>query len=162
MSITFHLNIEDTDLTGFEVKDWETEKTHMFPNYDAAVKGWTELGANPSEWSISPCYNISDEFDVNMANGNASDVLKALGLRTDDENEDWYAGDVEPDDLIGRCLIVLAVGQDQAVPASREVGQNGAVLINVGRDASYVKDKCEALIRLAEHAKQNGRTIVWN
>lgn len=161
MSVTFHLRIDDTDLAGFEVKNWETNESHMFPNYDAACIGWHNLGATPGDWSLTPAYSVTDEFNVNMSNGNARDVLDSLGLITPENESDWYSGEVEADDLIGRCLIGIAVTPEVELPAAMEVGSKGARLMHPRRDASYIATKCVAIMRLAEEAKKLDRTIVW-
>lgn len=161
MSVTFHLRIDDGDLAGFEVKNWETNESHMFPNYDTACIGWHDLGATPGDWSISPQYSLPDEFNVNMSNDNAKDVLDSLGLITTANAMDWYSGEVEADDLVGRCLVAIAVTPEIELPAAVEVGSAGARLMHPRREASYIPSKCIAIMRLAEEAKKLGRTVVW-
>lgn len=158
MSVSFHVAICDGDLIGFEVYDHENEKGHMFPTYEQAVKGWGELGADPQGWSLSPRYNIPDEYSVNMSNSNAADVIEALGYPRDE----YCSGEAEPDDLIGRCLIAEAIAPDPALPSYTQTGINGARLIDAGRAPGYIRSKCYQIRVLAEQAKVLGRTVVWN
>ena len=158
MSVSFHVAICDGDLKGFEVYDHENEQGHMFPDYKEAVKGWHALGADSMSWSISARYDIPDDYSVSMCNGNAADVVEALGY----PREDYCDGEAEPDDLIGRCLIAVALAPDPSLPAYEQVGQRGARLIDVGRDAGYIREKCSQIRALAEQAKLMGRTVVWN
>lgn len=158
MSVSFHVAIRDEDLKGFEVYDHENGRGFMFPNYEEAVKGWHDLGANPMEWSLSPRYNIPDEYSVSMCNANAADVVEALGY----DRSDYCDGEADPEDLIGRCLIAEALAPDPELPSYEQVGAKGARLIDSGREAGYVRARCAEIRVLAEKAREMGRTVVWN
>lgn len=161
MSVTFHFRILDSDFRGFEIKNWETEEVFSYPDYQAALAGWETLGASPQDWSLSPVYAIPEELSVNMANSNARDVLDVLGLGVGQPFSEWCSGDIEADDLIGRCLVALALDDSPAKQGRRETGENGATLIEAMRPAGYTLEKCRALLRLAEAAKAAERDIVW-
>lgn len=158
MGVSFHVAIRDEDLKGFEVYDHENEEGHMFPSYEEAVQGWHALGANPMQWSLSPRYDTPEDCTVSMCNSNAADVVEALGY----PREEYYSGEAEPDDLIGRCLIAEAIAPDPEMPSYEQIGSQGARLIDTGREAGYVREKCASIRALAERAKSMGRTVVWN
>lgn len=161
MSVTFHYQIKDSDLRGFEVYDHESEMSYMYPTYEAACEGWKVLGASPDSWSLSPRYEIPSSMDVQMSNDNARDVLDVLGIAVGQPFSEWCSGSIEPTDLIGRCLVALAIAHDPGVSTPGTVGTNGARLLASSRKAGYLHDKCEAILLLAEQAKSDGRLISW-
>jgi hypothetical protein len=156
MSVTFSLTITDSDHAGFELHDYENDVSHHADNYEHAKELWAQLGADPQSWSLSAKWNISDEFDVNMANSNAREVLSYLDLDADD-----LCGNIDADDLAGRCLIALALAPDVEHVPVQERGAHGAQLIDLGRAKGYIPARLQSLLALCEFAKSQGRTIQW-
>lgn len=100
---------------------------------------------------------IDDTVDapwVNMSNFNASSVLEVLGVDIEDSG---YSGVFDPDDLLARVNIGLAVAPESA---ERLTYAEGNMVIG-GRKEGYVQDRLHDVIEVAEHAKRMGREVVW-
>ncbi len=156
MSVTFTLNIEDSDLAGFEIYNYETEQSWMACDYTTAKALWEELGAEPQAWSLSAKYELPDATSINMSNSNARDVLRVLGL----EGED-LSGSCEAEDLLGRCLIAIAVAPDAELIPYEQTGANGAKVIDMGRAKGYIEEKLIAISELCRGAMTHHRTVQW-
>lgn len=156
MSVTFTLTIEDSDLAGFEICNHETEQSWMAPDYKAGLALWEELGAEPQAWSLSAKYNLPDETSINMSNTNARDVLKVLGLE-----DEYLSGTCDAEDLLGRCLVAIAVAPDAELVPYEQTGANGAKLIDMGRPKGYIEGKLIAISELCREAMKHNRTVQW-
>lgn len=167
MSITFRAELRDTDFAGFrihclDVEDSGHEATEPNRDHDAVTAEFfaRKQRGEVCDWcGITTSYTVDDSFDVNMSNGNARDVLEALGLIVD--NEMPWCGDIAPDDLVGRVLIARAVAPDPALASYELTGERGARLVFAGRQAGYVNEKLDRLQRLAEVCAAMGRRIQW-
>lgn len=155
MGTVFSLAIKDTDLVGFEVYDHENERGWMAPDYQAALDLWKELDASPHGWSLSARYDVPDHKNVQMALGNARDVLEALGLK------DQPYGSIKPEELMGRCLIGMALAVDVELPHCEETGESGARVIHLQREAGYVRRQISRIMELCELAIEHDRDITW-
>jgi hypothetical protein len=156
MSVTFSLHINDSDLVGFELYDYETETSHHADSYEHGKELWKQLGADAQSWSLSAKYDIPHDRNVNMSNANAREVLSYLDLDSDD-----LCGSITPDDLAGRCLIALALAPDVELVPTEERGALGATIIDGGRAKGYIPSKLEALLALCDSARDHGRDIQW-
>lgn len=103
--------------------------------------------------------NYDGALVLNVANVNARELLAHLGIDGRD-----LVGDHDATDLVRRChgrlttcvllpdgTPVFAPAHDRALPASR----NGRTVVG-GRAAGYLRDKTEALLRLACFAESRG------
>jgi hypothetical protein len=157
MSVTFSLSISDDDLLGFEVSNIDTGETHHARDYEHAKQVWKDVGADPANWwTLSAKYAVSEEFDVQMSNSNARDVLEALGLDRDD-----LCGSMNAADLLGRCLVGGALAPDVELVGYEQRGDNGAQIIDVGRAKGYVPAKLAAIEALCYEAQRLGRDVTW-
>lgn len=156
MSVTFSLRINDSDLVGFELYDYETETSHHAENYEHGKQLWEQLGAEPQSWSLSAKYDVPHDHDLNMSNANAREVLSYLDLDTED-----LGGSITPTDLAGRCLIALALAPDVELIPTEDRGALGATIIDCGRAKGYIPSKLEALLALCDFANAQGRDIQW-
>jgi hypothetical protein len=157
MSVTFSLSVKEDDFQGFEIYNLETDERHHATDYEHAKQVWDAVGAtSQSWWTLSAKYSVSDEFDVQMSNTNARDVLEHLGI-TDEE----LCGSMSPDDMLGRCLVGSALVVDVELPAYSDTGSNGARLIDMGRAKGYVPAKLSAIMALCHEAQRLGRDVTW-
>lgn len=95
--------------------------------------------------------------EVNMANGNAAQILDLLGL---DFDGDW--GETRADDFLGRVLIaqaLLTVATDDAhgLPAVQERNWT-----DCGRRPGYLAERLTDLHRLATWAVDNQAAVTWH
>lgn len=98
-----------------------------------------------------------DEDGLNMANGNAADVLEFLGYM---EAAMDLAGEMPAKDIYLRCEQALAspkieTANKELVPFT-EQGTGGAWLVNCGRRSGYVGEKVRQLMDLARQAGDLG------
>ena len=98
------------------------------------------------------------DSEINMANGNALDLLRWLGLTVD------YCGDVPAKELapiLRRRLWDESRNHDAAI-AGEESGGPGTKqckLFSMGRGAGYLRQRCEQLLATCERA--GDKLIVW-
>jgi hypothetical protein len=100
-----------------------------------------------------------DDFDVNLSNANALDVLNRLGLDADPEA---LYGDIDPDDLLSRAMVANVGLDDSGVASVEDVFGNGARMIDCGRRAGYFDDVMARLADLAVEAKRRNVLIGWS
>lgn len=104
--------------------------------------------------------DVSDEFDVNLANTNARLMLQRLGL---DESEDLCGG-VSGETFLGAVLLVLgtlSVESDAVVPAAVLSSPGQATFIDCGTPEGYTSDRLQSLAALGTEAVRLGRDVVW-
>jgi len=129
------------------------------------------LDAHKAECSECAAYGIyahavmdvSDDFDLNVANTNARILLDALGL-TPEEGD--LSGALSGEDFLGRVLLAIAADRDDsgvnsAVIGGKELGQSGATMIDCGVRPGYFADRFGALHALALEAVRIGRDVQW-
>ena len=118
--------------------------TGTFKCGDAAVSHAVEaLGMLPS---------------VNMANGNAEDVIDVLDVLGIDRSD--ISGSMPARDFLGRILMALAVAPDSApIPAHLMHGSTN--VIRCERTPGYVQDRLRDLHEVAEFAITHNRPITW-
>jgi hypothetical protein len=111
---------------------------------------------------------------VNMSNANAADVLSALGLDACALATQGAA--LDADDLLGRCLIALAVApEDEGFDAYEltrdEVyanpllaalggGEGGPRVFRGGRRPGYLQERVRQVASIAEGAKARGVRVI--
>lgn len=93
-------------------------------------------------------------FDVNLSNHNAMAVLERLGL-----TEDY--GEVDAEDMIGRCLLANIGRDDSGVPTVESRGELGARVIDCGVRAGYYEETLARICDLAVEAKRRGVLVGW-
>ena len=95
---------------------------------------------------------IASAPEVNMANGNAAEVLLALDL----DHADLYGSEAGAT-FVGRVLVALATNRlDTAYIAARE----GNVVYS-GREAGYIQSRLEGLLEVGEFAAAHGLGVTW-
>jgi hypothetical protein len=106
---------------------------------------------------------------VNMANGNARELLDVLGLPGGED----LAGQVDAHDFLGRVMVGQALSPAdpgrparQLVPGEHTlfgpVREGGATHIDCGRPAGYVQERLEQLAEVARWAIAHDRAVVWS
>jgi len=92
---------------------------------------------------------------VQMSLSNAQDILRVLGM-------DW-SGSMSGQEMRERVLVARGLNdQNQAKPGSVSVGERGATLIVVGREANYVETRLAQLGEMAEWAILHNVDITWS
>lgn len=104
---------------------------------------------------------------VNVANGNASVLLAALGLLGDDLDAEarqdvLCGGSVPAEDFLGRILLALAVAPSDAGVPAHEIPGPGARFVECGRSEGYLQDRLGALRGVADFAITQDTEVVWN
>lgn len=155
MSVTFHVKISDTEVVKFRIFNYETQQEYVYDSYADAQLGWITLGAESQSWSLGSFYpGLSDEFDVNLANSNARELLGLLDLDTEE-----LCGSLNSRELHARCLVARAFCHDNEISPKVSKGDRGATIVDMGRSKSYLSDKLGAIEELA--SRNPGQTIVW-
>jgi hypothetical protein len=103
--------------------------------------------------------DVSDEFDVNLANTNATMMLSVLGIEADDYD---LAGAMAGSDFLGRVLMALAEDRDDSgVSDVVEKSDGHATMIYCGLPAGYWTERLNDLHDLAREAAKLGRDVIW-
>ncbi|MEV7177871.1 hypothetical protein [Kitasatospora sp. NPDC093679] len=89
---------------------------------------------------------------VNMANGNAAEVLVLLGLDAADP-----CGEDDAASFLGRVLLARALLSSDGARAKSEHGR----WITMPREAGYLTRRLGELQDLAEHCAAAGLTVCW-
>jgi hypothetical protein len=154
MSITFSIYKRILDETSSEPKFRYQE---IYPaGFDPTPRIDPEM---PEYGEIAP----ENPYDLNMANVNAVDVLKSLGLFEDGE----YCGTIiDMADLIQRCdafITVAALDEtfDAAFDAYVHEKAGWATIVECGRNAGYRTDKAIILKAMAQIALANDAVISY-
>jgi len=172
MSVTFHIELRDSDLAGFRIHchqtDYEPGTGHGssdHPDYGAAAAAYTAGLASGAVHrdccSLGPVWSVDAEtFSVNMANENAHGLLQALGY-ADEDGRIELSGSASVEDLAGRILVARALASDVGVPAYAGTGDGGSRLYDMGRPAGYYAARFDQLEALIEQCRVLGRNICW-
>lgn len=178
MSVTFGARIMESDATEWSIKCWSDEAMDFVPHPAApSLAGMTYQQA----WMTAEAWYRTEGLDeqmrdekgihvtyevpavrglplVNMANGNAREVLMALELDAEDL---W--GCEAADAFLARVLISLAVDRlDDARPEWIQKGERGPTVIHTARPAGYVNHQLERLLELAKACRAAGREVCWS
>ena len=103
------------------------------------------------------CYDWVDT-GINISNANAHMVLNALGLVDGDE---WWAGEVDGQDLKGRLLLASVTTDDNGFETTVTEFEAGATLIDCGVEAGYMAEKFALLMGLADQAISLDSIVLW-
>lgn len=178
MSVTFHV---DTTPTGsFEVhcgcRYDSGEAQGTFASYEAADAWMGTYRAAPYPLPgcsddtclaylpmIQPVFEHADAPSVNMANGNAVEVLRALGLVEVETGEVDFCGALPAEDFLGRILLALALEPISAErPSMQMLGEgNGATVVLSGRREGYMQERLADLRSVAAYAQERGLDVIW-
>ena len=105
--------------------------------------------------TFAPAINGAPE--VNMANGNAAQILDLLGYTFDG---DWTEAPAE--DFLGRVLIAQALTDVATDDAHGRPAVHERNWTECGRRPGYLADRLTALHRLATWAVDNNTTVEWH
>lgn len=157
MSVTFRANQPPT---GWEINTWCDTQVDPRTDRDTATeaaathdRGCTECTGQGGAY----LWPIEQIEPVQMSNGNAADVIAALGYP---EGELW--GQAEAEDLAGRALLARAMLDESPGRPSETIRQEGAAtLVHLGRQAGYVNRRIDQILTLAEEAAAAGVGVHW-
>lgn len=109
----------------------------------------------------TPHFDVADQPERNMSNGNAARVFDVLGI---DLDADGWCGSSSADDLLGRVLLAQAIApSDAGRPATQERHHDGgALFIDCGRAPGYVDEALVDLRAVCEWAKARGVAVSWS
>lgn len=93
---------------------------------------------------------------VNMANGNAAEILNLLGL---DFDGCW--GETSAQDFLGRVLVAQALLDTAADDTNGRPAVEDHHWVECGRRPGYLADRLADLHRLATWAVDNQDTVAW-
>lgn len=118
--------------------------------------------AQSGTWLLpEPCRTDSDAYSLNLANGNALDVLERLGF----PDQSVCDAPIPLDQFIERTVSVLRQSVGKPSPALETTSTRadcGPVIINCGRDAGYIERRIREIGILARRAREIGAThIGW-
>ena len=186
MSVTFHAEFVGTDhftvtcvncraTTGPFATLEDTEDFILAVRAGNATFPGCQREEGECDWAMfsQPHEAGGDLPEVNIANGNAMDVLDVLGIDyryepTADEAEyDMLGlagvelcGAMDAQDFLGRVLMGLAVSPESAeVPAHAAVGAPN--IIRGYREAGYVQRILAGLHEVAQAAAAHNRQVTW-
>lgn len=103
--------------------------------------------------SVTFSLGREDERSLNLAQLNAIDLLRWLGIPVRDET-DLY-GSMPASELAARCRRRLwdePRNYDPELPGSTTQVPGGPVVVSIGRRAGYLREKTEALLALVDGA----------
>jgi len=155
MSITFSFATTDDGVTfhGIDCRHVCTHGWQGLPCEEADMYGGYTCDHIEADRDACGC----DRFDVNMANVNALMVLERLGLDMDE------CGTIDPEDLIGRCLLGNIGREDSGVSTveHRPHPSTGPRLVEVGLRPNYFQEQLDRLNDLAVEAAGRGVLVGW-
>lgn len=131
-----------------------------FASYAEAEAAFLATVGNGDRWDffIQAEALFSDAPEMNVSNGNAMDVLMALGF-----DAEAYCGSEDSETFHARVLVALAENRiDAGLPTFTDGGNGSATIVHCGREAGYVTDKLERLLVIAEFALANGQNVQWS
>jgi hypothetical protein len=179
MSVTWGPGITENDHVEWSVTHWDEEAVDTVPmpgapdltgmaygEAYAVVHAWYEAeGLNMAErWEraislTSTVPAVAHIPTVNVSNGNARELLMALGLPMDD---DGLCGREHGEVFLARVLMALAEDRlDDERPTWEDTGQRGARVIHCGRRAGYVTDTLQRLAEVARGCYEANRYVSW-
>lgn len=176
MSVTFYPEMQDGDTQGYELrcdKDGLVETLSADTPY-RTVRDRSELhglSCDYCEGYGAQIVEVTDVPSVNVANSNAAYLLDLLGLKVDDCDScpDYY-GSCSAEDFLGRVLVAQGLGgHDEGRPAYELVPGEGfrpqwtgnARFIDCGRKEGYGDERLAQLTKVAEWARDAGRSVCW-
>lgn len=168
MSVTFFIEGNPTGEYAAECYDVDTgnkTKVAQADSYDGIVMQMEAHQALCETCNVYGIYaneimDVSDEFDVNLANTNAIMMLEVLGIDVDDYD---LGGSMPGDEFLGHVLTALAVDRDDSgISDVVEGGDGRATVVHCGLPAGYWSDRLNALHDLAQEASRLGRDVVWS
>lgn len=161
MSVTFTI---EANTTGAFTITCDDVLVATAPSYDAILTDRTAHMLVCEDCAYYGCYpnpvmDVSDDYDVNLANTNARMILNTIGI---DGGED-LCGSAPADVFLGAVLLAMATDRDDTGVAAVNVnpGMPGATMIDCGLPAGYFADRFSALHALAAEAARLGRDITW-
>lgn len=96
---------------------------------------------------------------LNMANGNAAELLGLLGFAGDE----LYAGSIDPDELLGRLLLEDALLPESPALPERVYEEPGrATVIDLGRPEGYLNERVRHLAGIARWAAAHDARVCWS
>lgn len=107
---------------------------------------------------------------MNLANGNAANVLGALdlvsverGMSRDPFNTEELVGFADAELVLGNALAYLAVEPEDAGLDAHEnfPGSGGMTVIDTGRREGYLQEKLQEVVKIATWARDHGRRFEW-
>ena len=147
MSITFYIAISEGGGTRFAYHCDCSRRWCV-----ACDAAWAKGQDAPAEFSCPDCTDV----EVNMANDNARQWLRWIGLPPDD------GGEISARELAARCRRRLwdeARNHDPAVEGSDHKEDGCARLIICDRRPNYLRERTEQMLKICEKAE--GRLIAW-
>lgn len=112
---------------------------------DDCDAAWAKGEDTPDQYT---CENCTDT-DINMANGNAMEWMRWVGLVAD------YGGEVEASKLAALCRRRLWDEQrnyDPAIEGDEFKVEGGPMVIMCGRRPNYLREQTERMLKLCEKA----------
>lgn len=104
---------------------------------------------------------------MNLANGNAANVLGALnlvsaerGMSRDPFNTDELAGFADAELVLGCALAYLAVEPEDAGLVPHALNERGNFM-DAGRRPGYLQEKLQVIVEIATWARDHGRRFEW-
>lgn len=186
MSVTFHAEFAGTDhftvtcvncnvTTGPFTTHEDTETFILAVRNGTATFPGCQREEDECDWAMfsTPHEAGGDLPEVNIANGNAMDILDTLGIDyryepTPEELEhDFFGlagvellGSMDAQEFLGRVLMGLAVAPESAeIPAHAAVGAPN--IIRAHREPGYIQHTLERLHEVAQAAAANNRQVAW-
>lgn len=159
MSVTFQA---DQPPIGWEINTWCAERqltdvTGRVAAIDTAAQHTLDC-TECAEQGGAYTWPIHTIDPVQMANGNASEVLAILGYPADE-----LAGSAQAQDLAGRALVARAMLDTSPARQSETVSTPGrATIISMGREAGYLNRRVDEILTLAEEAGKAGVDVHWS
>lgn len=144
-----------------EIRFWCSSDPVVVESYRAEVEAAAHaLSCQECALYDGPLVDRVLPFDeLNMANGNAAELLTLVGFAGDD----LYAGSCDAGELLGRLLVAGALlDPSPEVPERVERSSGGATLVDFGRPEGYLNDKVDRLAEVARFASDIGSSVVWS
>jgi hypothetical protein len=109
---------------------------------------------------VVPEWDVSDAFDVNLANANAAAMIDALGV-LDEARE--LVGCLPGEEFAARVLFArVLVGDDSGIRPTEDRQPGRATMIDCGRRPGWWAETLTRLESLAQEAVRLGRDVVWS
>ena len=151
MSITFYIAIEVDGPKGPEIRfAYRCECSKRW--CDACDESWANNTKAPDMFSCDDCTNV----ELNMANGNAVDWMRWIGLAS------APCGEIKAPELAALCRRRLWDEQrnhDPGVDGTDEQTPGRARMITFDRPPNYLRDQTARMLKICE--KAGDRLIAW-
>lgn len=153
MSVTFALGTRNGNRTLFACT--MPHNTCIRPNDPEHADDQAQFGiCDCSDAQKAACDMCG--LEVNLSNGNVQTILGRLGYPSD-----MHLGDETGAEFLGRALVMGVGADDTGTDSTRQVGSNGATLIDCGVRAGYYASVEERLSALASYAATRGLVVMW-